>query len=251
MSTAIKYSMTCVSDTGKVRDHNEDNFAFFKICLPVNHQTSGLMLRRGEGNAEAAIFDGMGGEAAGELASYSAAQLFPDYIKPDRWNEEEITKLIEALNTVVCEAKERGKYNSIGTTVTALFLQDGIAWIGNLGDSPAYLLRDGSLSLIAELHTDAKMLERLGIKRKPALTQCLGTEPEMFSIVPYVGQFEVKSGDRILLCSDGLTDMVPEEEIAAVLAAEPRTELAAEVLRTKALEGGGIDNITILLCDIL
>lgn len=249
MGNTLFYKMVCVSDTGKVRDHNEDNFAFFKVCLPIDHQTSGLMMHKGNEDCETAIFDGMGGEAAGELASYTAAQLFLDYIRPEKWNEEEITKLIETLNAAVCEAKERGKYNSIGSTVTSLILQEGMAWIGNLGDSPAYLYRDGQLTLIAELHTDAKMLERLNIKRKPALTQCLGTEPDMFSIVPYVGCFEVMKGDRILLCSDGLTDMMTEEEIASVLASQTRTELAAEELRSGALAAGGNDNITILLCD--
>ena len=241
------FHLACLTETGKVREHNEDNILFDGEFMPAEHQSSEL-LRRNLARGVLAVFDGMGGEAAGELASFRAASVMADYTAPIVWDEEEIRRLFNAMNEAVVQAKKEGRYGSIGTTATALFLQEK-SYLANIGDSPAFLFRDGKLCLISELHTNAKMLEKLGIRRKPALTQCLGIEPEEFSIDPYVRKLDIKRGDRLLLCSDGLTDTVDGEEIARILREEKEAGDAVQRLADAALSGGGADNITVMVCD--
>lgn len=245
-------SLACVTSTGKIREHNEDNFNFFGEGMPAEHQSLDRVLTRTVPDGEpfaVAIFDGMGGEQAGELASYTAAHAFSRMRERGHFTVNGINLLMHSMNRAVLRRRKLGHYGTIGTTVTMLASENGIGYVANLGDSPAYLFRSGSLARISKEHTEREMLERLGIhQRKAGLTQFLGMDEEQFQMKPHVYPFEIIRGDIILLASDGLTDMVPENVIADVLSVEQTPARAAIGLRELALTNGGVDNITIMIC---
>ena len=164
------------------------------------------------------------------------------------WNYEYI---IQSMNNAVC-AEAEIRFNSMGCTAAMLMFFENHVYLSNLGDSPIFRFRGGKLEQISVDHTDAEMLKKQGItKRKPHLTQCVGISPEEMTLQPYYYEERTKIGDRYLICSDGLTDMVSKEEIAKTLFEMKEIEQCAEVLIQKALDGGGRDNITVLLVDIV
>lgn len=246
--------MCCISHTGKVRMKNEDNFLFQCTCLPRNHismQTPFLWTADSKKRPMVAVFDGMGGENAGELASYTAAKTAARLGTAASYSRETLTDMLLYLNRSICEVSRERRLGQIGTTVTLFAFEESHVWIADLGDSPAFQYRDGKLTRISYAHTNERFLMSRGIQRKPALTQFLGIDEDEFIQEPYIERVELALEDIYLLCSDGLTDMVPEEEIKAVLQSAISVEKAAEELLDKALEHGGRDNITIILCKIL
>lgn len=249
----FRIRMCCFNHTGKVRMKNEDNFLFQDMYLPMNHITMREPLLWTADSAEGpivAIFDGMGGENAGELASYTAARTMAEFELPAEYSEENLTDMLLLLNRSVCEAGSERCLGQIGSTVTLLAFEKSSVWIADLGDSPAFSFRKGRLTRISYAHTDERRSAAGGIRRKPALTQFLGIEEEEFIQEPYVSRLDLKKGDIYLLCSDGLTDMVSEEEIGKILDSADNVEDAGESLLHASLEHGGRDNITIIVCEI-
>lgn len=244
--------MACISDPGLVRKINEDNFAYKDQYLPEEHGKAFPAAEYPGENEKAAVFDGIGGAADGELASWLAAKTFAEYPPAERWDKDMIGTLFEAMHSVICQEKTEGCYSSFGTTATAFFLDEDAVWIANSGDSPGFLYRNGTLSLFSKSHTDAELIIALGADRKPTLTQYLGMGDDMFPvrIAPAIRKIRLCAGDRILLCTDGLTDMVSRDEIAGVLQRCSSAEEAVIHLKKKALEMGGLDNFTVLLCDV-
>lgn len=246
------FQMACFSDPGLIRKKNEDNFAYKNQYLPEEHMKTVLISECLVKNDKAAVFDGVGGYSDSELASFLAAKTFAEYPPAERWNRKLIEVLFETLHSVICKEKAEGCYASFGTTVTAFFLDEDAVWIANSGDSPGFLYRKGILSMISKLHTDAGLINALGTNRKPSLTQYLGMGDEIIPvrIAPAIHRITLTTGDRILLCTDGLTDMVSQEEISRVLQHYSCAEDAVIILKNRALEKGGLDNITLLLCDV-
>jgi len=248
----FRIHMCCISHTGKVRMKNEDNFLFRGTCLPRNHismQTPFLWTADSRKRPMVAVFDGMGGENAGELASYTAAKIMAEVGQGTApYSKENLTDTLRYLNRGVCEISRERRLGQIGTTVTLFAFEESSVWIANLGDSPAFQFRNGRLTRISHAHTNERFLMSQGIQRKPALTQFLGIEEDEFIQEPYIERWELASEDIYLLCSDGLTDMVSEEEIRLVLQRTKDVENALEELLQMALEHGGRDNITILIC---
>lgn len=247
--------MTCISNTGKVRTQNEDNLSFCGKYFPLEHQSMEKVSTcklSSETRPAVAIFDGMGGESAGELASYTAAKLFSEYQIKETWNQHVITQMVLRLNDAVCEARKENRFSRIGSTMTMLVFDGKKVWAGNLGDSPAYRFREGKLIQISLPHTNAKLLEEQGItNKKPGLTQFLGIDTEEFILEPFVAECDGKEGDMYLICSDGVTDMVSEERIGQILCKKGEIlEKKTQRLLDEALENGGKDNITIVLCQI-
>lgn len=248
--------MACISHTGKVRTQNEDNVSFAGKYFPLEHQSmeevKSCKISSGDKPA-VAIFDGMGGESAGELASYTAAKKFTEYPAAEHWDSNVILKRVLEINDAVCKARKENRFSRIGSTMTMLAFDGKKLWAGNLGDSPAYRFRDGRLTSISHAHTNAKLLAEQGITdKKPGLTQFLGIDAEEFTVEPFVAECDVKKGDIYLISSDGLTDMVSEEKIIQILS-ERENELEKKVqkLLNEALDNGGRDNITIVLCKIM
>lgn len=246
--------MACISHKGKVRDKNEDNFYFQNNILDMNHGSMSEALTDTVTAKEvrtAAVFDGMGGENAGEAASYAAAEKFREICRIPRVEKSALLRIIETLNRQVCKRAKMEKLGQIGTTATMMFFHTEYAYLMNVGDSPAYILRGGSLKLISEKHTDEKMLKLSGIKnRKPALTQFLGMPREEILLDPYIVGMGMREGDVFLICSDGLTDMVPEPAIQKILKQQKEPSRMVQALLEQALLAGGMDNVTIICCKV-
>lgn len=248
---AFAVEICSVSHRGKVRIKNEDNLCVGGEYLPMDHQSMEKILCLkapcGAGGL-AAVFDGMGGECAGELASYTAAKTLAGFGTADEYSTENLTKAVRCLNEAVCGARYKRRLPQIGTTVTMIAFQHDKVWLTNLGDSPAFRLSRGKLCRVSCPHTNEKFLKEQGIDKKPGLTQFLGIDEEEFLIEPYVAEFEPKIGDIYLLCSDGLTDMVSLTEIKNILASGKDAKAMTEKLLDTALKNGGRDNITVILC---
>jgi protein phosphatase len=228
-----------VTDTGRRRLRNEDAF----ICEPPLF----------------AVADGMGGARAGEVAARLAAAALEEAGAETR-GEQGVTALIVEANRRIWErALADPATTGMGTTVTAALVDEnhGTVAIGHVGDSRAYLLRNGVLeqlttdhSLVAEL-VESGVLTPEEAERHPqrsAITRALGTEPTVqVEVLTIAGE----PADLFLLCSDGLPTMLGDEEIAAALdGAERDPAAAAEALVAAANEQGGEDNITVVLFEL-
>ena len=244
----------CGCHMGKVRKNNEDNFYFDGKCLESDNE--GLKnpvyleepVKRG---LSYAIFDGMGGENYGEIASYTAARkmqqierTLADFFIPER---KYLTRLVMQLNDAVVQAKKELQTSRMGTTMVSLYFSGRYVYVCNIGDSRAYRLREGEFLQLSEDHIE----QRPGRDHKKApLTQHLGIDPEDMIIEPYIAKGVLRSGDIYLLCSDGLTDMLSNLEISCLLHDCPDVEESAIQLIQAALDKGGRDNITVIVCKI-
>jgi PPM family protein phosphatase len=222
-----------VSDTGRRRRRNEDAFV---VQPPLF-----------------AVADGMGGAQAGEIASRLAAEALRE-TRGDDGGPERVAELIrEANRRVYARSQEDSAATGMGTTTTVALVEGSLVHIGHVGDSRAYLIRNGLLeqltedhSLVAELMRDGKLSaeEAETHPQRSVITRVLGTEPDVdvdtFSV-------EARPGDLFLLCSDGLTTMVGDESILRIVKQE-RGDLthAARALVSAANRAGGEDNITVV-----
>jgi protein phosphatase len=222
-----------MTDTGRKRRHNEDAYVLEPPLF--------------------AIADGMGGARAGEVASSLAAAALQSG-KVDGNGEERVTALIQAANRSVYErSSQDAEVAGMGTTMTVALVEDSTVTLGHVGDSRAYVLRDGELeqltndhSLVAELVRGGKLSaeEAEHHPQRSVITRALGTDPDVdvdtFTV-------EAEDGDVFVLCSDGLTDMVGDDEIGEVLArSRENLKEAAEELVRRANKAGGQDNITVV-----
>lgn len=245
----------CITNTGKHRAHNEDNFLFFGRVMPKEHQSldQALPFDLPQGKlAAVAVFDGMGGELAGEESSYVAAACLKQCLESYGfgYDIDSLNKAFTQMQQAVARSRDIQKLSSTGTTASVMLSNAATALIGNLGDSPIFLLRDGTLQTISESHTDEAMLKELGINRRPGLTQYLGMDDSLAPIEPHLVQLELEPGDWILLASDGLTDMVDHDTIAAALRDIHDPAEVVHELCQRALGAGGRDNITIIACHV-
>jgi protein phosphatase len=204
-----------------------------------------------------AIADGMGGARAGEVASGLAAAALQEN-QVNGTGAERVVALMQAANRSVYERSSRdADVAGMGTTMTVALVEDAGITFGHVGDSRAYVLRDGELeqltddhSLVAELVRGGKLSaeEAEHHPQRSVITRALGTDPDVD-----VDTFTVEGrrGDVFVLCSDGLTDMLADDEIGAVLS-ERRASLedAANELVRRANKAGGQDNITVVAFDL-
>jgi PPM family protein phosphatase len=223
------------TDVGRVREGNEDAFA---IEPPLY-----------------AVADGMGGHRGGEVASQLALQTV---VERARAGEGSLADQVRAANRAVfARSSADRKVMGMGTTLTATVVSGATAHLVHVGDSRAYLLRAGALRQLTDDHTLVNRMVKAGeITEREAsvhphrnvILRALGTDPEITVDEQDVGLLE---GDRLLLCSDGLTVMITEEQIQAILEATPQPQDAAERLVKAANGAGGVDNITVIVLDVL
>lgn len=243
----------CGCNTGKIRKNNEDNFFFDGRCLEADNSglkhpvTMTKTLRR---ELCVAIFDGMGGENFGEVASFAAADCMQyttrklkDYFIPER---KFLNSLCMKINDAVVAKQQELCTERMGSTMVALYFSHGYVYVCNLGDSRAYRLRDGEFLQLSVDHLE----KREQTRKKAPLTQHLGISPENFLIEPYIAKGELKRGDQYLLCSDGLTDMLTNLEIDGIMSSTESAEECVKKLIDAALEKGGKDNVTAIVCRI-
>ena len=254
MKKNYKINMACYSHTGFIRAHNEDNFSFDGNFMDEEHQSMDevmLVETASCDNPSAALFDGMGGESAGEKASFAAAKTFTKLSEGRIWDRDNMIFVMHEMNEAVCREKMAGRYGSIGCTAAVIAFSEGKLFCANLGDSPIYQYSKRKLSQLSVHHTNEALLRAQGItNRKPGLTQFLGIEEEEYIIEPHIIELKLKSKDLYLLCSDGLTDMCSEEEITEILDKKDSLKIKTRQLAEAALNHGGRDNITIILCQI-
>ncbi len=243
-----------ISHTGLVRRVNEDNLCIDTVWNDVAGNEPYERLARMKSGSLCAVFDGMGGEAFGRAASALAAQTTAAFLK-DNLAERGVDWFETMVFTACQRISEYAKKESVsvmGTTgVYALFGDDELH-IVSLGDSRGYLMRDGELfQLTVDDNEYAQMVEMgvidekdTGVRYKFPLTRYIGSG--LSSVIDIERKsYDYRRRDRILLCTDGLTDCVSDEDIAAILADSP-FELAAGRLVEAALAGGGRDNITVI-----
>ena len=223
-----------VSDTGRQRTANEDSFfAGAKIF---------------------AVADGMGGAQAGEVASRIAAESFGPAERgessPEAYLREIATTANRRINDLAAEDESR---SGMGTTFTAALVEGEDVSFAHVGDSRAYVFRDGELRMLTSDHSLVEELRRQGKltdaqaedhPQRSIITRALGPEPE---VEVDTMTYRARAGDVYLLCSDGLTTMVKDEEIAGVLEDAGGLEAAADELIEQANSNGGRDNITVVL----
>jgi protein phosphatase len=229
------FASSARTDTGRKRRRNEDAL----VCEPPLF----------------AIADGMGGAKAGEVASRLAAETLREQVLGDLPAPEQTVELIrEANRRVFAYSSENASARGMGTTMTVALVEGNKVTIGHVGDSRAYLLRDELLTQLTQDHSLVAELVRSGRlsaeeaethPRRSVITRALGTDSEV-----EVDVFSLQGQDRdiYLLCSDGLTSMVSDEEIASLLGAS-RDDLdeASKKLVDAANQAGGEDNISIVL----
>jgi serine/threonine protein phosphatase PrpC len=226
-----------VSDTGRRRRHNEDQY----VCEPPLF----------------AVADGMGGAQAGEVASGLAAAVLNEAAGEER-GEERVAALIQEANRRVFERSNEDEATSgMGTTMTVALVDGDTIAFGHVGDSRAYRVRGGKLEQLTDDHSLVGELVRSGRltpeeaeshPQRSVITRALGTEPEVdvdtFTV-------ETQPGDLYLICSDGLTDMVSPRKLQPLLVAHASDlDAAARALVDAANAGGGEDNITVVLFQI-
>lgn len=244
----------CGCNKGKVRKNNEDNFFFDGKCLEV--ENDGLKnpayietpVKRGLCYA---VFDGMGGENFGEIASFTAARQMQqtertlgDYLIPEK---KYLYRLSMSLNEAVLQAKREQCTDRMGTTMVALYFSGRYVYVCNIGDSRAYRLRDGEFLQISEDHIEHRPERE---RKKAPLTQHLGIDPEDMLIDPHIAKGNLRKGDMYLLCSDGLTDMLSNLEISCLMHDSTSVDECANHLIQAALDKGGRDNTTVIVCRI-
>ncbi len=233
-----------LSNIGLVRPTNEDN------CL-VSEELRLL-----------AVADGMGGHQAGEVASRLALDTIVDYVRKNSSDiaEQPAGVLIKALeaanNRIFLRAQEEATYQGMGTTITAALLTAGKMYLAHVGDSRAYQLRDGKIRLVTEDHSLVNELVKNGgitpdeASRHPhrnVLTRAIGSA---VGVEVDIYEEEVRPGDLLILCTDGLSNLLSPGEIRGIVDSAPTLAEGARQLVDQALARGGPDNITVVLCSI-
>ena len=252
MAYQIEYVYTC--HIGKIRNNNEDNFWCCGDSLEaqnqgMSHIRSGYM-KQSE-YPLLAVFDGMGGESCGEMAAFLAAEACGEHFKTAKDGirndpEEFLNEICESMNQAICDYGRTNKINSMGTTAALLAFAEDAVYSCNLGDSRIYKSDREKFYQISQDHVLGRSL--FG---KAPLTQYLGMEEENLQLEPSISRQEIKIGDRFLLCSDGITDMLSDGEIADILSRDIPVAKTVEILVDRALKKGGRDNITVVLCEIM
>ena len=246
----------CGCHQGKKRNNNEDNLYFDGSYM--NSDNHGLpsiekTVLSLDDDGFFCVFDGMGGGDYGEVASYTASKTTKEFLETGtNINPCDITPSLTEMYNVINQAVYQAGMNlgsdQTGSTLVGLYFHAGQVWICNLGDSRGYLLRGGKLLQISQDHTDAAFMQENGITgRKPYLTQYLGIDPDEMMIEPYIKSYYLQEGDTFLICSDGVTDMVEEQEICRILAHNEDVGDCVDLLIQAALDGGGKDNITAIV----
>lgn len=237
----VRYAYAC--HQGKIRKINQDNIVCGGMFLPLPGEGAFQPVRGSgwvKGKTLLGVFDGMGGEQRGEMAAYIAAKAAA------AWNTAgaggTLTDLCLDINRQICAYASAHQLRTCGATA-AMLLADGDTVEGcNVGDSRIYFYRDGSLLQLSEDHV--LPLYQHG---KPPLLQFLGIPEDEMSLEPSAFRRRMRPGDGYLICSDGLTDMLPEETISRLLPAQKSMEESADSLLNAALSAGGRDNISFIL----
>jgi len=260
----VKVHLFAKTDLGKTRDHNEDNYLVADLTRRVHTLTPAMKEHDlGERGSLFMIADGMGGAAAGEVASEMATGSVYSHLEASWLSDKELTaqrfahhlkEAVEAANTKIHNyAKEHPEVRGMGTTTTAAGVFGDHVYLTQVGDSRAYLIRNGAAIQITK---DQSLMQRLveagelteeeaaHSERRNIILQALGPDPKIKVDLTYQ---ELRRGDTLVLCSDGLSGQVKKEEIAEIAGNATDLSAACDRLIALANERGGPDNITVII----
>jgi protein phosphatase len=260
-----------LTDPGRVRESNEDQFLIAELVKALRVRQTSLpepdLRHSGDRGYLFAVADGIGGNAGGERASALAIDSVERFMlesckwfaqRPGR-DENAIfadfqRALARANGRLIEEATAHPELHGLGTTLTLAFCLNADLFVAHAGDSRCYLLREGALYRLTSDHTMAEEMVRQGLMqqgevfgsrwRHVVVNALGGNSPELKVELHKVG---LLPGDVVVLCSDGLTEMVPETEIAQVLRDGNDPEAACRSLVHRAIEAGGRDNVTVVV----
>ena len=233
----IKYAY--VTHPGLYRKTNQDNLICNGQYFPLSHGKTEKPVTgniRFQASALFGVFDGMGGEEHGEAASWIAAKSAAAR-KID--SVAQLEQFCLETNRAICDYAEENCLTSSGTTASLLLFCPREIISCHLGDSRIYRWNQDRLEQLTK--------DDIWPGRKHMLLQCLGSPEEEMRISPHIDHYSLQSGSLFLLCSDGLSNMLPDDRIASVLSGSGDLETHAATLLDLALEAGGKDNITLLL----
>ena len=255
------YTISVGTIKGSFRENNEDNFYCYGIfkedLLQNDFSYSGIV---SETSLIAGVFDGMGGTENGKMAAYIAVKYLDTYAKLIHEMERAFDGIyvLKKINQCICAGMKRNSVN-MGSTAVILVCNSERLQVFNLGDSKAYMFRDGILTQLSVDHTAENCLKEiqksLGISgesqvscSKNTLTQYLGIPEDEFMIEPAVSEkVWIKKNDIYMLCSDGLTSVVSEQQMTEILSLPVDLEAKKNRLIKAAQENGSKDNITVVL----
>jgi serine/threonine protein phosphatase PrpC len=269
VTSPVQVDVFGVSHVGRVRQNNEDQFFVAKLTRSLETITTTLTAddapaRADEVNYLLIVADGMGGHAAGEVASRMAVsslvrlalqlpdwifQLDDDHVPEIEWRARRLVQQVGSM--LVQQGAKDPALAGMGTTFTAARSLGRDLMIVHVGDSRAYLYRAGRLRRLTKDHTFAQMMVERGdlgaedaaqSRLRHILTNALGGSSKTVDVD--IDMLRLEDGDRLLLCSDGLTDLVDDEAVAATLSSTPVSRDTCAQLVKLALERGGRDNIT-------
>lgn len=245
------------SGAGVLRTSNQDNLYINGQILAADVDSEVVSLSDTAAQGIYAVCDGMGGEHFGEEASLIGVRGL-DKLTPDNFSNN-ICSYLLSVNAELCDLMCKRDNLRIGTTFVALCVTEDAGCMVNIGDSRCYHFRSGRFVQLSRDHTQVQRLINMGfISRNDAakhpdrhkLTQHLGIFPEEMIIEPYLSEkISVQNGDVFLLCSDGLTEMVSEDEIQMILSTQISLKDKADKLYELAMRHGGKDNITVILVE--
>jgi protein phosphatase len=263
-----------VTDRGLVRERNEDQYLVARLTKSLEVIASSLPPAEhapvaGREGYVLLVADGIGGRAGGARASALAVQGAETYLlEAAKWffwldDPDEhvrlrlVSEALERLDrAIIAEGQADPALAGMGTTLTAASIIGADVFIVHVGDSRAYILHGGSLKQLTTDHTLTQAMIDEGIisqeharhhRLQGILTNALGGKP---GVTPQIVKYRAQRGDRLLLCTDGLTSLVPDDRIAELLADYPEPRPACQALLEAALAAGGLDNVTIVLAAI-
>ncbi|MEM6335344.1 MAG: PP2C family serine/threonine-protein phosphatase [Bacteroidota bacterium] len=234
---------------GLVRSENQDDYGAFHPAEPAGSRSASSYLF--------IVADGMGGHAGGKRASHIAVQTISEvfFSHPTSRLDQDLRRAIEAANGRIFAEAATGPLWGMGTTCTAMAIRNQEAWIGHVGDSRAYVVKDDSIRQLTQDHTHVEELRRRGLlsteeaaahPKRSVLTRALGGDALVNVDVYEVGALE--AGTRYLLCSDGLTVVAPDR-IRETVCTLPPAEASSKLI-DMALEQGAPDNVTVQIIEI-
>ena len=244
----MKYSIDYagISFRGSVRLENQDQYCIVDQVSQKNatdtNVFSGKIKQRRQGLF--AIFDGMGGESEGGTASHLAAEHFSHFNHAPGSHPlpDTLYHLMSDINDESCQYAVNKHYQAMGTTVAGLYFDHSKVWVFNIGDSRVYQIRNKT---ITQLTTDHVLMTPY-LANRP-LTQYLGIPKEHFVIEPCIHDYALQNKDYYLICSDGLTNLISDNEIRREIVHAETLESAVTSLREDVLEQGAPDNATMIL----
>lgn len=240
--TTFRYDIYADSDQGQVRENNEDAV----LTLQMNRYVTG----KSSCCAILAVADGVGGGPAGQIASEEGITSFYNafFLHFLENKPKDITKIIEdsfriAHQNILEKSVAHPEYHGMATTLTVAFIDNLKCYIGHVGDSRCYLINNGEIRQITPDQAIGRILQ-----------QALGVENQLLDqnkLLPFNSQLNLKINDCILLCSDGLSDLVDKEAVLAIVRKYPTAKETCNALIAEANLKGGIDNISVALIKVL